>query len=107
MRFDKLAERQILKAEAEGQLRDLKGSGEPLPRDHGGDAAAGAGFRIMAEAGALPREIQLRKAIEAQKIAWQNAREGEAQKREMSKLADLQQQLAIEEEARRRFYSTQ
>ena len=106
MTFDKLAERQILKAKAEGQLDDLKGEGAPLPPDVPGDAAAKVGFRIMAEAGALPREIQLRNAIEQQRLVLQAAMGQPAEKAEMSKLADLQQRLAIEEEARRKFYST-
>lgn len=106
MTFDKLAERQILKAQAEGQLRDLKGAGEPLPADVPGDTAAKVGFRIMAEAGALPREIQLRKAIETQRAVLQAALGQASEKTEMSKLAALQQRLAIEEEARRKFYST-
>lgn len=64
MKFDKLVERQILKAEVEGQLAGLKGEGEPLDLKPEADPAAASGFRIMAQAGALPREIQLRKDIE-------------------------------------------
>lgn len=106
MTFDKLAERQILKAKAEGQLDNLKGEGAPLPEDVPGDAAAKVGFRIMAEAGALPREIQLRKAIEQQRLVLQTVIGQPSEKTEMAKLAELQQRLAIEEEARRKFYST-
>ena len=106
MRFDKLAERQILKAKAEGQLRGLKGEGEPLPADVHGDAAAKVGFRIMAEAGAVPREIELRKAIETQGAVLKAALGQPSEKTEMAKLAALQQRLAIEEEVRRKFYST-
>ena len=36
MRFKDLAERQILKAKAEGQLTGLKGEGEPLPHADSG-----------------------------------------------------------------------
>ncbi len=106
MTFDRLAERQILKAKAEGQLDNLKGEGEPLPSDVPGDAAAKIGFRIMAEAGALPREIQLRKAVDQQRLVLQAAMGQPSERREMAKLANLQQRLAIEEEARRKFYST-
>lgn len=106
MTFDKLAERQILKAKAEGQLDNLDGEGAPLPADTPGDAAAKVGFRIMAEAGALPREIELRKAVEAQRQVLQRALGQPSERAEMAKLAALQQRLAIEEEARRRFYST-
>lgn len=106
MTFGRLAEQQILKAKAEGQLDNLEGQGAPLPADTPGDAAAKVGFRIMAEAGALPREIQLRKAVEAQRSILQSALGRPSEKAEMAKLAALQQRLAIEEEARRRFYST-
>ncbi len=100
MRFSDLAERQILKAQAEGKLDNLKGAGKPLAS---ADASTEAvGFRIMAEAGALPREIQLRKAIEEQTRILQGLT-GDARAPELAKLADLQLRLAIEQEARRRF----
>jgi len=100
MRFSNLAERQILKAQAEGKLDSLKGAGKPLAST---DASTDAvGFRIMAEAGALPREIQLRKAIEEQTRILQGLA-SEARAPEQAKLADLQLRLAIEQEARRRF----
>ncbi|MDO5703763.1 MAG: DUF1992 domain-containing protein [Paracoccus sp. (in: a-proteobacteria)] len=95
-----LAERQILRARAEGQLDDLPGAGKPLGSLEG-DAEA-IGFRIMAEAGALPREIALRKAVEAQHRILRDAPPQTAQA-ETAKLADLQLRLDIEAEARRRF----
>lgn len=58
----------------------------------------------MAEAGALPREIQLRKAVEEQTERLRKAVGAEARKQEMAKLAQLQLRLDIEVEARRRFY---
>lgn len=103
MRFQDLAERQILKAQAEGQFDGLKGAGKPLGRSAADGSAEAVGFRIMAEAGALPREIQLRKAIEAQmQVLRQTASELD-RRREAAKLADLQMRLNIEAEARRRF----
>lgn len=101
MRFDKLAERQILKAQAEGQLDNLKGAGKPLASTVG-DTAQDAGFRIMAEAGAIPREVALRKAVEAQRATVATA-PPEARAVEAARLADLELRLAIEVEARRRF----
>lgn len=100
MRFSDLAERQILKAQAEGQLDNLKGAGKPLA--HADASTEAVGFRIMAEAGALPREIQLRKAVEEQTRILQGSTE-DARPRELAKLTDLQLRLAIEQEARRRF----
>ncbi|WP_127903061.1 DUF1992 domain-containing protein [Solirhodobacter olei] len=104
MKFSELAERQIRKAQAEGQFDALKGAGKPLDMGEAAGSAEAVGFRIMAEAGALPREIELRKAIDVQaEVLRQTTGEAE-RKREMAKLAELQQRLAVEEEARRRFY---
>ncbi len=68
----KLAERQILKSIAEGKLSGLEGEGKRLP-DRPGDAlidtADAVGHRIMAEAGALPEEIKLKKQLKAVKEA--------------------------------------
>ena len=105
MKWSALSERQILKAQAEGQLDDLKGAGKPLAPRSGNDVDS-TGFRIMAEAGVLPREIELKKAVDEQhkRLA---ATVGEAErKREMAKLADLQLRLSIEQEARRKYYRT-
>lgn len=105
MKFSNLAERQILKAQSEGQLDDLKGAGKPL--DMAGDNSAEAvGFRIMAEAGALPREIELRKAVAEQTRILHQTTGEDARRHEMAKLADLQLRLNIEKEARRRFFGT-
>ncbi len=106
MKWTQLSERQILKTQAEGQLDHLKGAGKPLPPAGDGDAAESAGFRIMAEACALPREIELRKAVAAQANVLAATTDPEDRKREMAHLARLQLDLAIEEEARRKFYST-
>ncbi len=102
----KMAERQILKAEAEGQFDNLAGAGKPLPPNGPEDAAEAAGMRIMAEAGALPREIELRKAVKAQAEYLATLTNPDERKVAMSELAKLQMRLAIEEEARKKFYST-
>ncbi|MEH7829743.1 DUF1992 domain-containing protein [Gemmobacter denitrificans] len=102
MKWSELAERQILKAQAEGQLDNLKGAGQPL--DLSGDGSMEAvGFRIMAEAGALPREVALRKAVEDQTRALQSLTDAEEIRQARAHLADLQLRLDIESEARRRF----
>ncbi|MFZ0099228.1 MAG: DUF1992 domain-containing protein [Gemmobacter sp.] len=105
MKFSELSERQIQKAQAEGQFDNLKGAGKPL--DLSGDGSADAvGFRIMAEAGVVPREIALRKAIEEQTEILRKTDGEEARRRETAKLADLQLRLDMEQEARRRFYGS-
>ncbi|MCA8892449.1 DUF1992 domain-containing protein [Hyphomonas sp.] len=103
MKFSSLSERQILKAQAEGQLDNLEGAGKPLPKEGFTGGSDAVGYRIMAEAGALPREIELRKAVEAEMQALRDAPNEEARKKVMAKLADLQMRLSIEQEARRKF----
>lgn len=103
MSFGNLAERQILKAQAEGSLKDLKGEGEPLPVRAYEDAI-GVGMRIMAQAGFVPREFQLKKAMDAQLLVLQQTTDPLRRKQEMKKLADLQMHHAIEREARQKFF---
>ncbi|WP_377191427.1 DnaJ family domain-containing protein [Ruegeria meonggei] len=100
-----LIENQIHKAQAGGQLDNLKGEGKPLSlRDDGNIVSAG--FGIMAEAGVLPSEIVLKKAVEEQRKVFQETTDLTARKKEMCKLADLQMRLSIEQEARQNFYKT-
>ncbi|MCT4557030.1 MAG: DUF1992 domain-containing protein [Pelagimonas sp.] len=105
MKWRDLAEHQIQKARAEGQFDDLKGAGKPLPKRAAGDVVS-AGMGIMAEAGVLPREIELRKQIDAQRHHLAEARTPEEEKERLRALADLEMRLAIEQEARRKFYAT-
>lgn len=105
MKFRDLTEHQIRKAQAEGQLDDLKGAGKPLPRAGHGDEAEEAGFRIMVEAGALPKEIELKKAVQAQAQLLQTLTDPNERKAAMARFAELSQQLAVQEEARRKYYS--
>ncbi len=105
MKWSELAEQQIRKAQAEGQFDDLEGAGKPLKHrsDNSVDAAA---FRIMAEAGVVPHEIKLNKSVDAQRLKLQQTTNIADRKTEMQKLADLELRLAIEQEARRKYYRT-
>lgn len=107
--LNRLAERQIAKARAKGELQGLKGEGEPLP-DHPGDAYISAGdaigFRIMAEAGVLPEEITLKKQAAAQRAHLATLTDAAERKVAMAELARLEMRQAIAEEARRRFLKT-
>ena len=105
MKWRDLAEHQIQKAKAEGKLENLKGEGKPLPHRQGGDVVS-AGMGIMAEAGVVPREIELKKAVDAQLEHLRSVKGTSEEKEAMRVLADLQMKLAIEQEARRKFYST-
>jgi hypothetical protein len=103
---DRMVERQILKAQAEGKLTNLRGEGQPLP-DHPEaaytDAAQAAGFRIMAEAGALPEEIPLGRAVDAVKAELKGTTDPAERKALMAKLADLEMRRSIAQDARRKF----
>ena len=101
-----LAERQIQKARLKGQLQGLQGEGKPLP-DRPGDAfispGDAVGFRIMAEAGVLPKEITLKKLVIIQRAHLATLTDPAARKAAMAKLADLEMRQAIAEESRRKF----
>lgn len=107
--LNRLAERQIAKARAKGELQGLKGEGEPLP-DRPGDACISAGdaigFRIMAEAGVLPEEITSKKQAAAQRAHLATLTDAAERKLAMAELARLEMRQAIAEEARRRFLKT-
>ena len=104
--LSRLVERRILASRAKGELEGLEGEGKPLP-DRPGDAFAdpglAAGFRIMAEAGALPEEIRLKKRIEAARAGLAGMTDPAARRAAEREIADLTMRLAMAEEARRKF----
>ncbi|WP_022702455.1 DUF1992 domain-containing protein [Pseudorhodobacter ferrugineus] len=104
--FDRLVERQIQKAIAEGKLSGLEGEGKPLP-DRSGEAfidmATAVAVRMMAEAGALPEEFKIKKLLEAAKQSYREAEDGDAKHVTMALIADLEQRYNIAVETRRRF----
>ncbi|MEI2686875.1 MAG: DUF1992 domain-containing protein [Cypionkella sp.] len=106
--LDRLVERQIQKALAEGKLQGLEGEGKPLP-DRSGEAftdmATAVAIRIMAEAGTLPEEFKIKKLLEAAKQNYRDAESDDARHVAMALIADLQQRYHIAVEARRRFMS--
>lgn len=105
MKWRDLTEHQIQKAKAEGQLENLKGEGKPLPRRHGGNIVS-AGMAIMAEAGVLPREIQLKKEADTLREELRLTSDPAIEKDLMRKLAGVEMRLGIEQEARRKFFRT-
>lgn len=104
--LSRLAERQIQKARLKGQLQNLEGEGKPLP-DRPGDAFVSpgdaVGFRIMAQAGVLPEEIELKKQVTAQRAHLATLTDEAERKVAMAELARLEMRQAIAEEARRKF----
>ncbi|MBY6162074.1 DUF1992 domain-containing protein [Mameliella alba] len=104
--LSRLTEAQIRKAEAEGKLSNLEGEGKPLAQRPGDaliDPGEAVGFRIMAEAGALPEEVGLKAQLEAARADWQAASDPADKKRLMARIADLQMRYEIARDARRKF----
>ena len=95
-----LAEQQIEKAIEEGLFDNLPGAGKPLPRrlPDGVDPMTEAGFRLMSEAGVLPREVQLKRELVAATAALQEARNADARRAAMEWIAkaELAYNLAME-----------
>lgn len=105
-KFRELTEAQIRKAEAEGQFDDLPGAGKPLPahpEEAMTDPMEAVGHRIMAEAGALPEEIELKKQMDAARAAWQSTTDPVEKARLMTEIARLNTRYEIAREARKKF----
>lgn len=101
--LDRIAERRILKARAEGKLSGLAGEGQALPDRPVTDPGTAVGFRIMAEAGVLPPEIALKKEVVAARERLAALPEGAERAALMAEIARLEMRRAMAEEARRRF----
>ncbi len=102
----KLVERQIKKAQAEGQLQGLEGEGAPLPdrsSEAQGDPAIAAGHRIMAQAGVLPEEFNIKKQLDAARKDYAVLTDPEERKSAMSRVADLEMRYNMARDARRSF----
>ncbi|MGC3936399.1 DUF1992 domain-containing protein [Roseobacter sp. EG26] len=106
--FRSLIEQQIAKARASGALSGLKGEGRPLPDrpvETSDEAAMSTGMRIMAEAGVVPEEFALKKALEAARKSYSTCKTEAERKSAMAHLADLELRYEIAREARRKFMS--
>ncbi|KNG91869.1 DnaJ family domain-containing protein [Pseudaestuariivita atlantica] len=104
--FDLLAERQIQKALAEGQLDGLKLEGKLLPNRQAeavADMATAIAVRIMAEAGALPEEFKLKKLLQVAKRRYAKTENDEDKRVVLGLIADLETRYNISVEARRKF----
>lgn len=107
LRWDRISERRMRKAELDGTLKGLSGEGKPLPdRPEAAliDTGTAVGHRIMAEAGALPREVELKKQMQTLQAKY--AEEGDPARRKqiMAELAKVQMRHAMEAEARKKFF---
>ena len=101
--LERIAERMMLKARAEGKLTGIEGEGRPLPDRPIETHSTAAGFRIMAQAGVLPPEIVLKKQVIAARARLADMPEGPERAALLAEIARLQMRQAIAEEARRRF----
>lgn len=101
--LERIAERMMLKARAEGKLTGLEGEGRPLPDRPIETDSTAAGFRIMAQAGVLSPEIVLKKQVIAARARLSDMPEGPERAALLAEIARLQMRQAIAEEARRRF----
>jgi hypothetical protein len=104
--LSRLAERQIARARLRGDLERLEGEGKPLPEHPENafiDAGDAVGFRIMAQAGVLPEEINLKKQVLLARAELATITDPDTRKAAMARLADLEMRQAIAAEARRAF----
>ncbi len=102
----KLVERQIKKAQAEGQLQGLEGEGAPLPdrsSEAQGDPAIAAGHRIMAQAGVLPEEVNIKKELDAARQDYAALTDPADRKAAMARIAELEMRYNMARDARRSF----
>ncbi|WP_299781124.1 DUF1992 domain-containing protein [uncultured Roseobacter sp.] len=104
--FRSLIERQIQKAKLQGQLDNLEGEGKPLPdrtAETQTDAAEAAGFRIMAQAGVLPQEFEIKKKIDALFTRLRTIVDEDERQEVMKEISRLDLRYNIAREARQRF----
>ncbi len=102
----KLVERQIKKAQAEGQLEGLEGEGQPLPdrsSEAQTDPAVATGHRIMAQAGVLPEEFSIKKELDAARKTYASQSDADERKVTMAKIAELEMRYNMARDARRAF----
>ncbi|EDZ48320.1 conserved hypothetical protein [Rhodobacterales bacterium Y4I] len=105
--FRNLIERQLAKAQAEGQLQGLKGEGKPLPDRSGEahlDAGLAAGLRIMAEAGVVPEEFRLQADLDAARKEYAALTDPQARRAAMARISDLEMRRNMARDARKSFF---
>ncbi len=104
-----LIEQHIAKAIAEGKLENLEGEGKPLPDRTGeamSDIATAVAMRIIAEAGAVPEEFKWKKALDAARASYADAKSEDEKRLAMALIAKLELRYNIAVEARRAFLKT-
>ncbi|THH37352.1 DUF1992 domain-containing protein [Aliishimia ponticola] len=103
--LNRMIERQLRRAEAEGKLSGLKGEGAPLPdRPVGEDAGLSAAMRMAAEAGVVPEEFTLQKELDAARAALAQTESPEDRRTLQTRIAELEMRRNMAREARRSFF---
>lgn len=84
-----IAERKILEAFEEGKFDDLACKGRPLPEEDfsGVPEDLRLGYKVLKNAGVLPRQMQLKKEIAVLKAALAKCPEGPRRRRLSKRLA--------------------
>ena len=103
--FPILTEQRIQQALEDGAFDNLPGAGKPLPQDDIGgpnDPVMLFGYRIMAEAGAVPEELRLRRELQEARAAWRESDDEAERARLMTKISELGMRHAMAVEQRRR-----
>lgn len=101
MNFHRIADQLIENAMERGVFENLAGQGKPLPPAPPGDPIEAFGFQLMAKAGAIPAEVQLKKEILRQTEYLRTMPSGPLKLEAMQTLANLQMRLAMMLEGRR------
>ena len=101
MNFHRIADQLIETAMEQGAFDNLPGEGKPLPPPPPGDPIEAFGFQLMAKAGAIPAEVQLKKEILRHTEQLRTMSQGPQKLDAMRTLANLQMRLAMMLEGRR------
>lgn len=101
--FERIAQRAVDKAAAEGKLSGLAGEGRPLDPERLRETAEDVLHRMMADGGFLPQEVTLARDIEAKRGVLAQI-EDEAERKALQRqiaLMEMKRNIAID--ARRKF----
>ena len=101
--FERVAQRQIDKAAAEGKLSGLAGEGRPLDPERLRETADDVLHRMMADGGFLPPEIALAKDIAAARSVLDQIEDAEERRVLQRRIALLELKRSVAIDARRGF----
>ncbi|SFE65590.1 DnaJ family domain-containing protein [Roseivivax sediminis] len=103
--FPILTEQRIKEAMEDGAFDNLEGAGKPLPTDDWAgpdDPVTLFGYKVMAEAGAVPEELRLRRALQEARATWRESEDPAERDRLMAEISELGMRHAMAVEQRRR-----